>query len=40
MGFRDIRQLERWRLSVLNPTMVVIDVLQRIKPAGSMARNS
>jgi hypothetical protein len=35
-----IAELERWRLSVPNPTMVVIDVLQRIKPAGSMARNS
>jgi hypothetical protein len=35
-----IAELERWRLSVPNPTLVVIDVLQRIKPAGSMARNS
>jgi hypothetical protein len=35
-----IAELERWRLSVPNPTMVVIDVLQRIKPAGSMARNA
>jgi hypothetical protein len=35
-----IAELERWRVSVPNPTMVVIDVLQRIKPAGSMARNS
>ena len=35
-----IAELERWRLSVPNPTMVVIDVLQRIKPAGSIARNA
>jgi AAA domain len=35
-----IAELERWRLSVPNPTMVSIDVLQRIKPAGSMARNA
>jgi hypothetical protein len=35
-----IAELERWRTSVLVPTLVVIDVLQRIKPVGSMARNS
>lgn len=35
-----IPELERWRLSVPTPTLVVIDVLQRIKPAGSMARNA
>lgn len=35
-----IGELGRWRASVQNPTLVVIDVLQRIKPAGSMARNS
>lgn len=35
-----IAELERWRLSVPLPTLVVIDVLQRIKPAGSMARNA
>jgi AAA domain-containing protein len=35
-----IAELERWRTSVPVPTLVVIDVLQRIKPAGSMARNS
>ncbi|MDB5566833.1 MAG: hypothetical protein JWP84_3399 [Tardiphaga sp.] len=35
-----ITELERWRTSVPTPTLVVIDVLQRIKPAGSMARNS
>jgi AAA domain len=37
-GFID--ELELWRLSVPTPTMVIIDVLQRIKPAGSMARNA
>jgi RecA-family ATPase len=35
-----ITELERWRTSVKDPRFVVIDVLQRIKPAGSMARNS
>jgi AAA domain-containing protein len=35
-----IQELERWRQSVSDPRFVVIDVLQRIKPAGSMARNS
>lgn len=35
-----IAELERWRTSVSVPTLVVIDVLQRIKPAGSVARNS
>jgi predicted ATP-dependent serine protease len=37
-GFID--ELERWRVSVKKPTLVVIDVLQRIKPPGSPARNS
>jgi hypothetical protein len=37
-GFVD--ELERWRLSVPAPRFVVIDVLQRIKPPGSMARNA
>ena len=37
-GFID--ELERWRLSVPAPRLVVIDVLQRIKPAGSMTRNA
>jgi hypothetical protein len=37
-GFID--GLERWRLSVAEPSFVAIDVLQRIKPAGSVARNS
>lgn len=35
-----VSELERWRLSVPNPRFVVIDVLQRIKPPGSMARNA
>ena len=35
-----IAMLENWRLSVPNPQFVVIDVLQRIKPIGSMARNA
>ena len=35
-----IAELERWRLSVKEPRLVIIDVLQRIKPAGSMARNA
>ena len=35
-----IVELERWRISVEAPRFVVIDVLQRIKPAGSMARNA
>lgn len=35
-----IPELERWRAAVPNARLVVIDVLQRIKPAGSMARNS
>jgi len=37
-GFIDA--LEDWRLSVESPRLVVIDVLQRIKPAGNAARNS
>jgi hypothetical protein len=35
-----ICELERWRLSVSVPTLVVIDVLQRIKPPGNTARNA
>jgi hypothetical protein len=35
-----IAELERWRISVPAPRLVVIDVLQRIKPPGSMARNA
>jgi hypothetical protein len=37
-GFVD--ELERWRISVPAPRLVVIDVLQRIKPPGSLARNA
>jgi hypothetical protein len=37
-GFID--ELERWRVSVPAPRLVSIDVLQRIKPAGQMARNA
>jgi hypothetical protein len=37
-GFID--ELERWRVSVPAPRLVNIDVLQRIKPAGQMARNA
>lgn len=37
-GFIDA--LDDWRTSVDNPRLVVIDVLQRIKPAGNAARNS
>jgi hypothetical protein len=35
-----IAELERWRVSVPEPTLVIIDVLQRIKPAGNMTRNA
>jgi hypothetical protein len=35
-GFID--ELERWRGSVPKPRFVIIDVLQRIKPAGTMTR--
>lgn len=35
-----IDALEDWRVSVDSPRLVVIDVLQRIKPAGNAARNS
>jgi len=37
-GFID--ELEHWRISVPRPRFVIIDVLQRIKPAGSMTRNA
>jgi AAA domain len=32
--------LDTWRLSVTSPRLVVIDVLQRIKPVGHASRNS
>jgi len=37
-GFID--RLERWRVSVKDPQMVVIDVLQRIKPPGNRTQNA
>ncbi|WFU28348.1 AAA family ATPase [Bradyrhizobium sp. CB1717] len=37
-GFID--RLERWRLSVKVPAFVVIDVLQRVKPAGNKTQNA
>jgi len=35
-----IEGLEDWRRSVPNPRLVVIDVLQRVKPAGRNGRNA
>jgi RecA-family ATPase len=35
-----VNELERWRQSVPEPRFAVIDVLQRIKPPGSLARNA
>jgi hypothetical protein len=35
-----IEALDDWRRSVSNPRLVVIDVLQRIKPAGTATRNA
>lgn len=35
-----IGELELWRVSVPAPRFVIIDVLQRIKPAGSPTRNA
>lgn len=32
--------LNEWHASVTNPRLVIIDVLQRIKPAGNAARNA
>jgi hypothetical protein len=37
-GFLD--HLERWRLSVDDPRLVIIDVLQRIKPPGNRTQNA
>ena len=37
-GFIDA--IDRWRRRVSNPRMIVIDVLQRIKPAGTSNRNA
>jgi len=33
-------ELDKWRQSVADPKLVVIDVLQRIKPAGNAGRNA
>lgn len=35
-----IERLEQWRLSVADPRLVVIDVLQRIKPPGNKNQNA
>jgi hypothetical protein len=40
LGAGFIDELERGRQYVPAPRLVIIDVLQRIKPAGSMARNA
>lgn len=32
--------LEEWRLSVPNPRLIIIDVLQRVKPPGGKNRNA
>ena len=37
-GFIDA--LDEWRVTVANPRLVVIDVLQRIKPAGNANQNA
>jgi hypothetical protein len=40
LGPQFIAACETWRQSVPRPAMIVVDVLQRIKPAGSASRNS
>jgi hypothetical protein len=35
-----IKELESWRVSVPLPRLVIIDVIQRIKPPGNPARNA
>jgi AAA domain len=40
LGNDFIQSCEEWRQSVAAPALIVVDVLQRIKPAGSVARNS
>ncbi len=35
-----LEQLDDWRRSAANPRLVIIDVLQRIKPMGNATRNS
>jgi len=40
LGEEFLHALDLWRGLVAKPVLVVVDVLQRIKPAGSAARNS
>lgn len=40
LGKGFIGAIEKWRLSAAKPRLIVIDVLQRIKPAGLKARNA
>jgi hypothetical protein len=40
LGAGFIEELEEWRKSVAAPRFVIIDVLQRIKPPGTMGRNA
>jgi hypothetical protein len=40
LGSDFVEACELWRQSVPTPTLIVVDVLQRIKPAGNVARNS
>lgn len=35
-----IEILEEWRRSAIHPRLIIIDVLQRVKPVGNAARNS
>jgi hypothetical protein len=40
LGAEFLEASELWRKSVEKPALIVVDVLQRIKPAGNVARNS
>jgi hypothetical protein len=40
LGAGFVQCIEEWRLSVPQPRLVIIDVLQRIKPAGHASRNA
>ncbi|MCM5558083.1 AAA family ATPase [Pleomorphomonas sp. JP5] len=40
LGPEFLAACDDWRLSCDRPALIVVDVLQRIKPAGSMARNA
>jgi hypothetical protein len=40
LGSDFVEACELWRQSVAAPTFIAVDVLQRIKPAGNVARNS